>query len=293
MLCRASVLVAVFAADMEIAVAAEAQVGIVAALRAKGAEVLPLGALGGLDGYMVTLKSGEVYSLYVTADGHGVAGLLYGPDGAMITGRQLAAARGAERIVREADVPPAASSQDRTVARENRAAVDDKTPAARASPVPGAALSDAAALFEQTAAAFGFTIFGMGGVPGENEPLLATVFADPQCPWSRTVVARLGEAALGGRLRLRVVPVALLGAESARRAAGIASSGDPVLAWFSKTPPLMTSAGRARIERNNAIYGAWGVRVVPLTVWQTADGGVGRLVGDIADIEAWLMEVRR
>ena len=58
---------------------------------------MPLGARGGLAGYLVTPVGGAGYSLYVTGDGHGVAGLLYGPDGVLLTGGQLAAVRGENR----------------------------------------------------------------------------------------------------------------------------------------------------------------------------------------------------
>ena len=67
--------------------------GLVSGLRANGAHVLSLGSRGGLDAYFVTPAKSTGYSLYVTEDGHAVAGLLYGPDGAELTGAQLAAAR--------------------------------------------------------------------------------------------------------------------------------------------------------------------------------------------------------
>ena len=54
---------------------------VIAALRAKGARILALGERGGLDGHFVELADGDAYGLYLTPDGHAVAGLLYGPDG--------------------------------------------------------------------------------------------------------------------------------------------------------------------------------------------------------------------
>ena len=39
---------------------------LVTALRAKGAQIVPLGARGGLAGYLVTPEGGAGYSLYVT-----------------------------------------------------------------------------------------------------------------------------------------------------------------------------------------------------------------------------------
>ena len=76
------------------AVAAEPE--LIGALRANGAQIVSLGSRGGLDGYFVTPAKAGGYSLYVTGDGHAVAGLLYGPNGAEITGAQLAAAHAGE-----------------------------------------------------------------------------------------------------------------------------------------------------------------------------------------------------
>ena len=68
-----------------------AEPGLVTALRERGAVVRALGERGGLEGYFVELAAGDAYSLYVTADGHAVTGLLYAPDGTLVTGRQLEA----------------------------------------------------------------------------------------------------------------------------------------------------------------------------------------------------------
>ena len=77
---------------ISMAIAADAPATI-SALQANGARVVELGARGGLDGYLVEPAAGDPYSLYLTPDGHAVAGLLYGPDGNLITGEQIAAAQ--------------------------------------------------------------------------------------------------------------------------------------------------------------------------------------------------------
>ena len=167
---------------------------------------------------------------------------------------------------------------------------DLSDPGEAAAPGGSAAVSRAA-LFERSASAFGFTL-------GERGPL-AVLFADPACPWSRSAVARIGREAMAGRLRLHVVPVALLGAASARRAAAIAASPDPARAWFARN---IGSGGpgsqdaRDRIQRNNALFDAWGERSVPLIAHRTmqggiAGGGIAHRVGDIADLDAWLREL--
>ena len=243
--------------------------GVVSALRANGAAVLPLGPRGGLDGYFVTPSGGAGYSLYVTRDGHAVAGLLYGPDGSELTGAQLAAAQAGEAPVADA----AAVSADPGAKIVSAHAATDAA---------GTPSTSQAALFERSSAAFGFTL-------GEGGPHVV-LFGDPACRWSRSAAARLGREALAGRLRLRVVPVAVLGADAARRAAGIAASPDPARAWFEGTEHPADQRGAERIARNNALFDAWGANAVPLIAWQGRDGAVGHRVGDVDDVDAWLKE---
>ena len=246
---------------------------MVAALRANGARVLALGERGGLDGHFVELADGDAYGLYLTPDGHAVAGLLYAPDGALITGGQIAAARSV--------------AGGRTIPASHEAGSGGyrdapETEASRRAHLYGGeqALANAEALFERSASAFGFTL-------GRSGPL-AVLFADPGCRWSRSAVVRLGHAALDGRLRLRVVPVGVLGAASAREAAAIASAPDAALAWFEGTRAPARPEGGRRIEDNNALYDRWGARAVPLIVWQARDGRIAQRLGDVDDVEGWL-----
>ena len=102
---------------------------------------------------------------------------------------------------------------------------------------------DTGVLFERSASAFGFTL-------GRSGPLVL-LFADPACRWSRSAAARFGRAALDGRLRLRVIPVGVLGEDSVREAAAIASAPDPALAWFEGTGAPAGAEGARRIGRNN------------------------------------------
>ena len=286
-----------------------AEPDLVTALRDQGARIVPLGARGGLAGYLVTPVGGAGYSLYVTGNGHGVAGLLYGPDGVLITGAQLAAVRGENRPAGTAPNPlpilaPSGAASVAPVSREtgppgcsvigiappegastmNAHGVGARNPAV---PVEVATRVTAngvsrAALFERSASAFGFTL-------GERGPLVV-LFGDPLCPWSRSAVARIGREAMAGKLRLHVVPVALLGAASAHRAAGIAASSNPAQAWFARTDGPSGVQARERIAGNNALFDAWGERSVPLIAYRAMQGGIAHRVGDIADLGAWLRE---
>ena len=267
--------------------------GLVSALRANGAEIVPLGQRGGLDGYLVTPAKGGGYSLYVTEDGHAVAGLLYGPDGTEITGAQLAAARAGAASAQRAYAAPSETLVPKTLVPKTLVPVT-AAPAvvahAESESSPRAASSPSLTrLFERSAAAFGFTL-------GERGPL-AVLFGDPTCSFSRSAAARLGRAALDGRLQLRVVPVAVLGADAARRAVAIASHPEPARAWFEgggiDDLRAADRAGAQRIARNNAIFDAWGATAVPLIAWQTRDGAVGHRIGDIDDVDGWLTDTLR
>ena len=254
---------------------AEEEPGLVSALRARGADILSLGAQGGLEGYFVTSAEAAGYSLYVTADGHAVAGLLYAPDGTEVTGSQLAAKRAGGAS--EGGVAPEAAGATLgagAAAVTAHAAVED-TGAPAASP-------SRAGLFERSVAAFGFTL-------GESGPLVL-LFGDAACRWSRAAAARLGREAIAGRLRLRVVPVAVLGAGAAQQAAAIAASPEPARAWFEGTEQTADRRGAERIARNNALFDAWGANAVPLIAWRKADGSVAHRIGDIDDAGAWLRE---
>ena len=276
-----TIMAAVSVAAVAIPAARAAEPDLVSALRDKGAQIVPLGPRGGLAGYLVTPVGGDGYSLYVTGDGHGVAGLLYGPDGVLITGGQLAAVRGENRLAGAA--PSSASGAPNPTANVEGAGVRDSDASADAATLDTSTGVSRAVLFERSASAFGFTL-------GERGPLVV-LFGDPHCPWSRSAVARTGREAMAGKLRLHVVPVALLGAASAHRAAGIAASSDPAQAWFARDDGPGDRHARDRIARNNALFDAWGERSVPLIAHRTMQGGIAHRVGDIPDLNAWLQEL--
>ena len=247
---------------------AAAPAGIVDALRARGAAMTALGRRGGLEGWFVELDGDEAYALYVTADGHGVAGLMYGPDGALVTGGQLAAA-GKTKVSDGVDGGP------RRVATAGAAEP-------RMSEVPIRAKQAPSGAFERSAAAFGFTL-------GDRGPV-AVLIGDPGCFWSRATVGALGRLALAGRFRLHVVPVGILGAASAERAVRIASSPDPAQAWFGRGVAPAHRAGGHWIEANNVAFESWGEDAVPLIAWSGPRGGPVYAVGAVADPERWARE---
>lgn len=224
---------------------------VVAELRAAGAEIVELGRQGGLEGYFVRLPDGSVYTLYVTDEGFAVNGLLYAPDGALLTSAQLEMTRQLEG--------PGRFDMEKTALEER---------------------------FLESLHGHGFTL-------GSKGPLVL-VFADPECRWSRLVVAEFAQRALEGVLRVRVLPVALLGSESALRAMVVLSSEDPLLEWFSPGTSVGGGPeGRDRVLDNNRRFESWGESAVPLTVFRRADGEIAAGVGDIVDMDAFVAALYR
>lgn len=296
--------------------------GVVGKLRAHGARVTALGERGGLSGWLVDPGEGDVYTLYVSERGYSVAGMLYGPDGLLVTRSQLEAAgrtvtAGTDRRdeARSSGRKKEASSGAREYRRfpvaareaERRREARDREVAAVMSD-PRVAAGEAvkskgsggerftvvrrtdsfvgkpapAGLFAKSAAAFGFTLGHRGRT--------ALVFADPGCRWSREAVDALGKQAMAGRFRLRVIPVGVLGGESARAAVRIASSPDPALAWFGRGAAPEHRAGGMWIEESNAAFDRWGENAVPLIAWPGRSGGYVYSVGSIPDVDAWVEE---
>ena len=238
---------------------------VVAALKEAGAELVPLGRTGALEGWLVRRSDGSVIPIYAAPDGHAVAGLLYGPDGLELTGGQVreAAKAGAPAPASgDASRPGAAAAGTSPVEDAVREAVAGYAPEARP-PGPG---QRGKALFERALDVAAFTL-------GETGPDVVA-FIDPACPWSRRAAAEQGKRALDGAFRLHAVPVGLLGAESLAQAAGIAASDDPALAWFGSTPGAATAEEVVRLEANNALWEALGAEVVPFFVWRDEDGEV-------------------
>ncbi|MDE0201465.1 MAG: hypothetical protein OXK73_03405 [Rhodospirillaceae bacterium] len=237
LLVRGPVLAAAMTAS---ALAADDTPAIVGLLNANGASVTAMGVAGGLEGFRVTpAGSDEAFALFVTASGHAVVGVLYDPQGRLVT---------ADRF----DATPRSSGDTRVEAPAAVSGAGPETPR------------------------HGFTM-------GEAGPAV-TVWADPACPYSRETVARLAVAALGGRLVLEVVPVALLGPDSAHMALAALDGAD---AWFDRRTAAPEPSRSERVRSNNAAFAAAGGEAVPLVVWRAA-GTEHRHTGAVADVDAFL-----
>ena len=259
--------------------------GVVGKLRERGAKVTGLGDVGGLSGWLVELGGDNAYTLYVAAGGVAVAGLMYGPDGSLLTGSQLASAGKGDVVVKE--TARAGSEARPGVGRVLKPGGSEEVPGRGgftvvADSTPVEARRAPAGLVAKSAGLFGFTLGHRGKV--------VVVLADPGCRWSKQAVEQLGREALRGKFRLRVIPVGVLGG-STREAVRIASSVDPALAWFGRDVAKADRAGVVWIEESNAVFERWGENAVPLIAWPAAEGGYVYRVGMIPDVTLWAEEV--
>ena len=248
----------------------EPAASLVEQLRQRGAAVTSLGKRGAMDGWWVEPAAGESYALYVDPTGHAVLGTLYAPDGSGVTGVQLEAMR--------ADRPgggTVASALPQSVGVGGKAGAVGPGAAAASR-----AVSSPAALFEAGAVAEGFEL-------GETGPEVVT-FADPDCGPSRAAVAMLAKRAVDGELRLKVVPVGMLGDRSRRLAETVVASENGALAWFSTdregAPGSGSDWARAAVDFNERLFLRSGSELVP---WSLLRGEEGVVAAVGLDFEDW------
>ncbi len=267
-----------------------------AALQAAGAELVPLGRAGVLDGWLVRKADGSVLTVYAAPGGHVVAGLLYGPDGLEITGGQLERAAVPAQTAGPARTasPAGAASPARTalpatgeavLADAVRAAAGGTTEPRHSVPGGPAPAAGPSALFERSLDVAAFTV-------GESGPDLVA-FVDPGCPWSRRAAAELGGLALEGAFRLHAVPVGVMSPDSHAHAAGILAAKRPGLAWYRSEPAAATAGDVARLEANNALWRTFGADAVPWLAWRGRDGGIRTYAGLPASADFMRAEPRR
>ncbi len=236
--------------------------GLVADLRANGAEVTFLGQRGSLKGWLVSPPGRSAYTLYVDGTGHGVMGLLFAPDGSELTEAQVAAAPRSGRR----DVPETGAA---TRVAPDRSQVD------------GREQVSASAALELALMAEGFDL-------GTQGPQVA-VFADPTCPPSRAAVAALAGRALEGGIRLRVVPVGVRSEQAGSLAASVLSAERRARTWLSlhrdDRIPAASRDAEAGVRLNGMLFRRTGSDFVPYALMRRADGSVVSAVG--MDFQQW------
>lgn len=218
--------------------------------------VVELGEQHGLRGLFV--RSGRQFQVfYVTPDGQRVVpGVLWGADGRELTRAQLAGVAGAVPTVVLGDVRPG----------EGVGAPSALTAVARSH---------------------------AGFVGAETAPTL-WMFADPRCVYSVRAMQVLQPFVAAGRVRLGVIPVAVLDREPGGASAQVASamlseSAERMVAtWQANRLTGVAAAAEApaKLRENMAVVEAVGLRGTPTFFYRKRDGSEGRVDGLPADVGA-------
>ncbi|TPG55999.1 hypothetical protein EAH89_13605 [Roseomonas nepalensis] len=241
-----------------------------------GTGLTELGERHGLQGLLV--RNGDAFQVfYATPTGEQVIpGVMWDATGKNLTREQVSAVEGAIPTVTIGDVPTARIAVN--TASPLRPAAQPASPAGSVQ-LPGGGLAAA----ERTSA---------GTVGNAAAPHL-WMFADPQCGYSVQAMQRLQPLIASGRVRLSVIPVAILDHQNTGRStidslAMLSKPGEQMVAAWSRGdlqgPPAADAA--ARLRGNMEAARAIGLRGTPTLVWRRPDGTEGRQDGMPSDVDA-------
>lgn len=220
----------------------------------------------GVDMWVIT--KGEIAQIvYTTPDGQGLLmnGFLFAPDGSLVTEQSMK------------DYAEGNSS----IIREKAKAIHEKS----------APQTPSAKLWSDLEKA-NYVEFG-----SENAPVLYT-FVDPYCPhcklfWSSIMAPYIQD----GNVKLRLVPVGILGDKSAQAAAYIVNSEDRAKAWLDLTSGKLENIAPIddgeleRIAANFKVMQRWKMASTPFSVYKDGDGKVKMYRGNPNDMATLIAEL--
>lgn len=226
------------------------------------------------------VRSGTQFQVfYATPDGTAVIpGIMWDATGRNLTRDHVAGVPGAIPTVTIGDVPPQATAPNRVPLPESLATAARGRPADPPSS-PRAGLSASGTIYA-------------GSIGNADAPELR-MFIDPRCGYSEQAMMRLQPLVANGRVRLTVIPIAILdphnGGESTRATLAMLSkpSGEMLAAWGrSDLSGAPSSEAAGRLQANMAAAAAIGLRGTPTFLWRRADGSEGRQDGLPNDVGA-------
>lgn len=239
----------------------------------QGAQVRYLGRDNGLDGW-ITVKNGQEQYFYVLPDKSAfIMGLLFNPDGKLITVDQV------HRLQQKGDTlldTLADDSQNFTKAEDEKTDNGFKTPSEQ--------------LFSDIEAS-NWIPLGDQGAP------VAYAFIDPQCPHCHEFVNELRKGYLDkGKIQLRIIPV---GFDDERRAqaAFLLATPDPVDRFYKHLDgdpdalPAKSDINDQGVQRNLAIMQSWEFSVTPMIVYRGKDKTVKLVRGRPKDLGAFINDL--
>lgn len=240
-----------------------------------GTGLTELGERHGLQGLLV--RNGDAFQVfYATPTGEQVIpGVMWDATGKNLTREQVSSVEGTIPTVTIGDVPTSGVAV--STASPPRPMAYPASPPAPAQPAGGLAVA------ERTSA---------GTVGNAAAPHL-WMFADPQCGYSVQAMQRLQPLIASGRVRLSVIPVAILDHQNTGRStsdslAMLSRPGEQMVTAWSRGdlrgPPAADAA--ARLRGNMEAARAIGLLGTPTLVWRRPDGTEGRQDGMPSDVDA-------
>jgi protein-disulfide isomerase len=251
----------------------------------QGADINYLGRKFGLDGWLVS-KGNNIQVVYTTLDGQGtLVGLLYGPNGDVVTGEQLIQAKAHGLNLPNTTLDFNNMQNATNIAGAVAGASADSNspvsnPFAPAGSTAPAGESPSERIWKEMPSSTYLT-FGSAKAP------VVYVFMDPHCHYCHDYFLSLQSNFLPqNNIQLRVVPVGILGPDSEKDAEKILNAKDPASAW-QKSENGDTSAfaqegspeAAAKLQQNLKLMGEWNIKGTPGTIYRGKDGKLKLVYG--------------
>ncbi len=254
----------------------------------QGVTVDYLGRQYGLDGWLL-VKDGSIQVMYTTGDGQGaVLGTLYGPTGNLITNGQLLAAKDKGQL--PANVAAGAAPAPMTIVP---AAVASAPPVEQgiAAPAGKSGEPPSERLWKQVLSS---TYLKMGS---DSAPPLYAIM-DPRCHFCHDFYTAVSSKYLANNaVQLRVIPVGILGADSAKEANQVVSSPDAAKLWDEiehnniADLPAIASDSPTKIDKNHQIMRDWHLTGTPALIYRNKDGKVKIILGVPKDMDELIADL--
>jgi hypothetical protein len=256
------------------------------------AQIDHVGTKHGMDVWMA-LQEHNLQLIYTTPDKQGMLldGILFGPNGSDET-----SALQRDFIVNN---PARAEAILETAAgkAQEQASVSPPLPLENAvAPAPVKKTGRSEALWHAMTDANYISFGAQSDVDGKVRPL-AYIFADPKCDHCHALWKRLEPKITAQALEVRLIPIAVLGAESEALAAQLLSQTDLLQGWDKvmkdqKMDSPATADGKAAFAANQALFRTYKMTSAPILIYRQHSSNTVRLVlGNPEDIKLFYADV--
>lgn len=270
-----------------------------ARLQTEGYKILPLPMRAGLSGWIAQPPGDGTPQFYYATPNQDalVMGMLLSPDGQNLSTQQLFEVMlndpaTQQQIIAAGKQSGIADPLAQVSALAQRVFAQDSIQIA-ASPAPAQTASNLSPGEKLLAA--------IKNAPAITEGALGApdlyIFVDMRCPHCKEMYTALRPYA--DRVRLHLVPVAVLGDESEIIGANILGAANPVAAWQdwyqTQNPAFATSpaspAGTSQILSNSRLMQAWKLSGTPISVYRAHSGQVKYILGQPSNMAELIADI--